>query len=298
MALTFARNYAPIVYQEVILGAQTIPDMVSRLFNVQTTASKKNYRLGVGGTNIEVWDEYTLTGQTGHSDIDRGYATTFECAPYTRRITLDKSDLKEPGGINVYQTALREIGQSAMRKRQVDGAKIFINSFSASYTGADGVSLCNGSHPQGPDDTGTTYDNTGTDALSYTAILDARDNLRNLTDQQGGPLYVNGTYILAPIELLRTLQEIIPPAQKPGTANNDSNAVQGFTYDVWDELTNAKDWWLIDPIRMRQHLLWFDRSPLTMMVVDENTTDITYEFHMEYVNGWVDPRWLYGNDVA
>lgn len=297
MAMIFARNYAPVVYQEVILGTQSIPDMVSKLFNVQTTQSKKQYRLGIGGTQIEVWDEYGQTGQTGHGDIDRGYATTFEADPFTRRISLSKSDLKEPGGIDIYSTALREIGISAMRKRQVDGAKIFINSFSSGL-GADGVVLCSASHPQGPDDTGTLYDNTGIEALSYTAILNARDNLRNLVDQQGGPLYVNGTFILAPIELLRTLQEIIPPAQKPGGANNDANAVQGFTYDVWDELTNAKDWWLIDPVRVKQHLLWFDLSPLSMMPVDETTTDITYEFHMEYVNGWVDPRFLYGNDVA
>jgi hypothetical protein len=296
--MTFARNFAPVVYQEVILGTQSIPDMVAKLYNVQATQSKKQYRLGIGGTQIEVWDEYNQTGQSGHGDIDRGYATTFEADPFTRRITLLKSDLKEPGGIDVYQTALREIGVSAMRKRQVDGAKTFINAFSASFVGADGVALCSASHPQGPDDTGTTYDNTGTEALSYTAILNARDNLRNLVDQQGGPLYVNGTYILAPIELLRTLQEIIPATNKPGGADNDSNAIQGFQYDVWDELTNAKDWWLIDPVRMKQHLLWFDRSPLSMMVVDENTTDITYEFHMEYVLGWVDPRWVYGNDVA
>lgn len=297
-SMSWANAYAPVVYQYFMAGVQMVPTLIPRLFNVQTTTSKKQYRVGVGGTSTEVWGEYTLSGVTGHAAIDRGYATTFECDPFTARVSLDKSDLKEPNGINIYQASLKAIGISAAQKRETDASNIFNNAFSSSYVGADAVSLCNDSHPYGPDDTGNVYDNKGTAALSYKALKDARVAMRQLVDQQGNPLFRNGTTVLLPIEINDTAAEIINAQAKPGTADNDANAVSGFQFVQWDYLTDANNWFLLDMIWTKQHLLWFDRSPLSMMVVDETTTDITYEFHMEYVTGWSDPRWVYGSEVT
>lgn len=300
MAFTWASKYAPVVYGYFKAGVAMVPSLLPQLFNMSTTASKKVYRVGVGGMSTEVWAEYGRTGVTGQGDIDRGYATTFECEPFTARVTLLTSDLKEPNGISLYESTIQEVGISAQQKRETDGAGIFVNSFTASapYLGADGVALCSATHPYGPDDTGNVYVNTGTAAFSYAAMLSSRQAMRALVDQQGNPLFRQGRLVLLPIELNDTALEIQNASGKPGTANNDGSAADGFIYRSWDYLTNAKDWWLLDPIWSRQHLLWFDRTPLHMMIVDETTTEITYEFHMEYVVGWSDPRFVYGNDVA
>ena len=297
MAMNWAKNYAPVVYNYFMTGVQMVPSLIPRLFNVQTTASKKNYRVGVGGMSTEVWSEYSNTGITGHGDIDRGYATTFECDPFTARVSLLKSDLKEPNGISIYQSSIQGFGISAAQKRETDAAAIFNNAFSGSYLGADGVALCSASHPYGPDDTGNVYSNYGTAAFNYANLKAARLAMRQLVDQQGNPMFRNGTLVLLPLELNDTAKEIIDAQAKPGGADNDANAVSGFDFVQWDYLSDAESWWLLDQIWMKQHLLWFDRSPLSMMVVDETTTDITYEFHMEYVTGWSDPRFVYGNAV-
>jgi hypothetical protein len=295
--MEFARNVAPVVYKFFSTGVQSVPDMIPRLFRVENSTDLKEYRQGVGGMSTEVWGEYNLTGQSGHADIDRGYATTFEHEPFTARIALEKRIIKR-GGIGVYETALREIGISAMQKKQVDGASHFVNAFSGSYLGADGVALCSASHPKGPDATGDTYDNTGTAAFNYTNLKAARQAMRQWTDQQKNPMHRNGRLVLLPTELYDEAMEMATARGKPGTADNDGSVAGGFQYLEWDYLTNAKDWWLLDELRLKQDLLWFNSEPLHMMIVDETTTHITYEFNMEYSSGWSDARFVYGNDVA
>jgi hypothetical protein len=295
--MTWANQYAPVVYQMFKVGTQLVPTKIPRLFNVMTSTKLKEYRVGVGGMSTEVWNEYNATGQTGHTDIDRGYATTFEHDPFTARISLRKNAIKKEG-IGVYQAAIQEIAISAMQKRETDAASHFVNAFSGSYLGADGVALCSASHPKGPDATGDTYDNTGTSAFSYTSLKEARQNMMDWTDQQGNPMFRNGRLVLLPNELFDEAEEMRTARGKPGTADNDGSVAGGFVYERWDYLTNAKDWWLLDELWMKQHLLWFDSEPLHMMIVDETTTDITYEFNMEYSSGWTDARFVYGNDVA
>jgi hypothetical protein len=298
MALTWASDFAPVVYEFFKTGVDMVPSLIPTLYNVQGSMDAKEYRKGVGGTSTVVWDEYNLTGQTGHADIDPGYATTFEHSNYTARFSVKRNDINDRGGISVVQTGLQEMGISAAQKRETDAASTFVNAFDSDFTGADGVSLCNASHPQGPNDTGTTYSNTGTAAFNYTNVKAARQAMRNFVDQQGNPLFRNATLGLVPIELNDEVLEITTLQGKPGTANNDANAIVGFEFRQWDYLTDANDWWLLDPIWMRQHLQWFDRAPLTMMIVDETTTDVTYEFHMRYSYGWTDPRFVYGNEVT
>lgn len=294
--LTYAKDYQPIVYEWFMQSVENIPSLIPELYDVQTTNDLSVYSLGVGGAPVEVWDVYKNTGRAGAIEPDKGYPKTFTLVEYPVRLPIKKLYL-QTDKTGLIREAIQEVAISAAQKRERDAASVFNNSFSSSFLGPDGVSLCNASHPAGPDNTGTLFDNTGTEAFSYTAVKNARVEMRQWKDGQGNPLYVKGSLCLLPIELENSALEIFGADGKPGTANNDANATRGFQYRVWDDLSDAESWWMLDPMRTKRFLKWYNFRGFETMVVEETTTDIVYEFKMTYVFGWRHWSFVYGNQV-
>jgi hypothetical protein len=283
-----------------MMGVNMIPSVIPALYNVQTSNSAFEYFLGLEGTDVEGWNVYKDTGISAYADFDRGFPKTFQHFNYTRKFKLLQDYIEDGTLNNAAAVALRGMGISAAQKRETDAASTFIYAFTASapYLGPDAVALCSATHPFSASNA-ATYDNTGTEAFSYQALTNARQNLRNLADGVGNPLMRNGTLVLHPIELQKPVDEVLGASGKPGTGDNDGSSARGFTGLAWDFLTNATDWWLIDPVWAKQSLFWFNRVPLgAPMIVEQATTHVVYEFRMRYSWGFIDPRFVYGNDVA
>ncbi len=89
---------------------------------------------------------------------------------------------------------------------------------------------------------------------------------------------------------------------KPGTADNDANYVrsQGWSVIVWDYLTDANNWFMIDSAMAAQHLFWIDRVPLefTADPTGDFNLEAKYRGYMRYSYGWSDWPWLYGHNVT
>lgn len=297
MALTWADTYKPVVYQWFRTGMDSIPSLIPVLFDVRMSDAASEYALGVGGVPTDQFDVYEDAGRVANVDVDRYYPTTFTHVEKPIRFTLKRKDVDDDQ-MGLVQEALDQLGLAAAMKREQDGASVFVNSFDSNFVGADSVALCSASHPYGPDNTGETQGNTGTAALSYDSIKSARSAMRGWVDSQKNPLPRMGTMMLIPPELEDTAMEITRAELKPGTADNDASATQGFNYMVWDYLTNAKDWWMLDMNYTRRFLRWYNRKNLEMEIVEQTTTHVIYEFYMRYSYGWVDWRFAYGNDVA
>jgi hypothetical protein len=299
MTISWAEDYQPVVYNLFMMGVDMVPSLIPALYNVQTSNSAFEYFLGLEGTDVEGWNAYKTSGETAYADFDRGFPKTFQHFNYTRNFKL-LQDYIEDGTLNgAAQMAIRGLGISAAQKRETDAASTFVGAFTASapYLGPDGVALCSASHPYSRSNA-DVYDNTGTESFSYTALTNAREELRDLKDGVGNPLMRNGTLILHPIELQKEVDEVLFATGKPGTANNDGTSARGFTALAWDFLTNAKDWWLIDPVWAKQSLFWFNRVNLYNQIVEVETTHVVYQFRMRYSWGFIDPRFVYGNDVT
>jgi hypothetical protein len=293
MAVTWAKDYQPIVYQWFLEGVDMVPSLIPTLFDVRPSSDLHEYSVGVGGIPVEAWDQYSREGKTAQVDLDRGYPKTFTQVEYPVRYSLKKI-LIQTDKLGVIQQGLNEVGISAQQKRETDAASVFNNSFTDGL-GPDNVYLCSASHPVGPDNSGTLRDNTGTEAFSYTAMKNARKAMRNWTDGQGNPYMVNGKLALLPIELEDQALEIFGAVNKPGSTINDANAVRNFQYATWDFLTDEESWWMLDPLRCKRFLKWYNFDEWQVMVVEETTTDIVYEFKMTYTYGWTHWSFVYGN---
>ena len=297
MAKRYAEDYQPIVYEWFMEGVESVPSMINELFMVQGSTRADERTLGVGGSPVEPWLDYERDGKVSHVDMDLGYAETYTHKEYAIRVSLKTKHI-EDDQTGLIQQTFADVGVSAQQRRETDAASVFNSSF-ATVLGPDGVVLCSASHPVGPDNTGTTRDNLGTEAFSYAALKNARDNMRGWNDGQGNPYMVNGKLALLPIELDLEASEIFGATGKPGTTSNDASALNelGFGYKVWDYLTDAESWWLLDTVRTKRFLRWYDRKLLFPKIIEETTTHVVYEFMMRYSFGWSHWSWLYGNTV-
>lgn len=269
---------------------------VPMLFNIVPSSKAQEHDLGFG--TFGNWAEYK--GAIEYDSADQGYKTTYTHAEFARGFTVERK-LVDDDQYNIINKMPRMLATGAYRKREIDAASVFNNAFSSSYTGGDGVSLCNDSHPLSPVNS-DVVDNAGTTALSYSAVIATRKLMRSYVDDRKQLIPINPNLIIVPPELEDTAIEIVKTVGEPGTADNSVNVTRefGLNYVVWDYLTDANNWFLVDSGLMKQFLNWFDRTPIefAMDPSSDYMLKASYRGYMRYSYGWSDWRWVYGHAVT
>jgi phage major head subunit gpT-like protein len=280
------------IQREALAADSRIP----LLFNVAGSSKAQEHDLGSGGLN----DFQEYKGAIEYDDNDQGYKTTYTHVEYAKGITVERK-LVDDDQYNIINQRPRKLSIAAMRTREKHAASVFNNAFSGSYLGGDAVALCSASHPYSPQNA-TTQSNTGTTALSYAAVIATRKLMRAYVDDRGEIVTVNPDTILVPPELEDTAFNILETQLKPGTADNDANFVRSKVNRaiVWDYLTDANNWFLIDSMLAGLYLNWFDRVPLEFAADPTSDYQLVAKFraYMRYSYGWSDYRWVYGHNVT
>jgi len=274
---------------------------IPMLFNVETSSKASEHYLGVGG--LGNWEEYK--GAIEYDDPEEGHKTTLTHVQYARGFVVERS-LVDDDQYNLITPRPKQLGMGAARTREEHAASVFNNAFSGSYLGGDSKALCADDHPRSPSNT-TAHDNKGTTALSYDAVVSTRRLMRETKDDRGKLIAVNPNLILIPPELEETANAIVNTMQsgqpqKPDTADYHDSLPgrQGLQYLVWDYLTDANDWFMIDTALARLHLLWLDRVPVEFSMDPASNFNLRakYRGYMRYSYGWSDWRFVYGHAVT
>jgi phage major head subunit gpT-like protein len=279
--------------QRDALAAQSV---IPALFNVQSSSAHQEHDLGMGGMGD--WTEYK--GAIEYDDMEQGFKKTYTHVEYVKGFKVERR-LVDDDQYNIINRRPRELALAAVRTREKHAASVFNNAFSGTYLGGDSKALCAADHPYSPSVT-TAINNTGTTALSYQAIVDTREAMRAFVDDRGQLVPVNPRLILVPPELEEEASSIVQTMNKVDITDYHDNFVRrkGIDYLVWDYLTDADNWFLIDPEMAKLYLLWFDRVPLEFEM--DPTSDFRLEArfrgYMRYSYGWSDFRWVYGQAVG
>lgn len=280
---------------DIATGELAAQSRIPMLFNVATSQKAQEFDLGVG--SFGNWDEYK--GAIEYDDPEQGFKTTYTHVEFARGFTVERK-LVDDDLYNIINQMPRKLGIGAMRKREVDAASVFNNAFSSGFVGGDNVVLC-GSHPYSPSNA-STQSNAGSTALSYDSVIATRKLMRAFKDDRGELIPINPDTLLVPPELENTAWEILESMGKPGTADNDGNYVRstGINLVVWDYLTDANNWFMVDSQLAMMYLNWFDRVPLEFAADPTGTFNLQarYRGYMRYSYGWSDWRFVYGHAVA
>ena len=182
--------------------------------------------------------------------------------------------------------------------KQVKAAAVLNNGFNAAYTGGDGVSLLNSSHPLVNGGTNSNAPATAAD-LNETALENAVIQIAAWTDERGLLIAAKPRKLIVPPALQFVATRLLETELRVGTNNNDINAIknngsvpEGYSINHFLTATNA--WFLITDVpNGLKHVV---RTPLqNSMDGDFDTGNVRYTSRERYSFGWSDPLGIYGS---
>ena len=227
---------------------------------------------------------YTYNAE--HAEMGLGYAIT--------RKAIDDNLYKSEFGPS--NDGLME---SFKETEELYGANIFNTgtTFNANV-GGDGVALFSASHPTDAN----TVSNIASPAvgLNETSLLNGAIAVRSTwIDNAGLKIHARAKKAVVPTQLEPIALRLFRSELRPGTANNDVNAILGMNesfkegFVVWDYLTSSFAWFLLTN---HDGLILFNRKPFEMDMSVEFTTDnLLVKGYQRYVFSYYDWRAVWGS---
>lgn len=221
-----------------------------------------------------------------HTEIGLGYAIT--------RKAIDD---------NLYKTQFQpsNLGliESFQQTKEIYGANVLntATTYNANI-GGDGVALCSTAHPI---DGGTVANRPAVDVdLNEATLLNAMIGIRtNFKDQAGLKVFARGRKLIIPPHLEPTAIRLTKTELRPGTADNDMNAIMMTAgglpegYMVNDYLTSEFAWFLLTNI---DGLSYMERIAFeTDMQVDFVTDNLLVKGYERYSFGYYNWRSTWGS---
>ena len=279
--------------------------MLDTLFDVTDSDKSQEEYTGVGARRLPP----VFTGVVQYDDIDQYYNTAIRNYTFADGSQIERQ-LVEDDQYNTAKARVANLATAFNMASEHDAAQIFINGFTdsgtnrmgASTNGADAVGLLSTAHPYSPRVTGTTQSNEGTLALNLANLDTTIQNMQNWTDDKGQLMSVNPDILLVPPELKRTAVQIVGDRAvwEPGSAQFDVNMFAGqLRLLVWNRLTDANAWFVIDSALAKQFLKFQWRiRPEFSMEDDFDLLVSKFRGYMRYGMGWIHWGFILGQNPS
>ena len=192
----------------------------------------------------------------------------------------------------------RALARSMQHTKEIKGANIFNNATTTSL-GGDGQALLDGSHPLGGGGTASNILATPAD-LSETSLETLLVQISQAVDDRSIPIALSGRKLAVPPGLIFIAERIIKSNLRPGTADNDINAMRNMGMIpegvvVNQRFTNPDQYFILTdcPDGMKH----FVRSPIKKAVEgDFESGNLRYKCRERYSFGFTDWRGVYGSE--
>ena len=215
---------------------------------------------------------------------------------YGLAFALTKVLVEDGDHIRIGQTYARHLAQSLIETKETLCANILNRAFNGSYTGGDGVSLVNASHPIA----GGTFSNVLSTAanLSQTSLEQILVQIRNAVDNNGKRIRLTPKQIVTGPSNVFQAEVLLKSALRTGTANNDINPIKSMGSLPGGQanlarITSTTAWWV--QTDAPEGLKMVKRRGLEKsMEGDFETDNMRYKATERYAVGFTDPRALYG----
>ena len=217
-------------------------------------------------------------------------------------IALGFSITEEAIEDNLYDSLSARYTKSLARgmayTKQVKGASVLNNGFSASYLGGDGVALFSTSHPTVNGGVNANTPSTQVD-LNETSLEAAVIQIAAWTDERGLLIAAKPRKLVVPPALMFVATRLLETNLRVGTNNNDVSAIvnngtipEGYTVNHF--LTDVNAWFMLTDVP--NGLKHFVRTPLqNSMDGDFDTGNVRYKSRERYSFGWSDPLGAWGS---
>lgn len=202
---------------------------------------------------------------------------------------------------NLYEQLARgrtsALAFSMRTTKEIVHANVLNRAFNSSYTGGDGVELCATDHPT-LDGTQANELSAGAD-LSEAALEDMLILIDGAKNTRGLQIGLMGTKLIIPRQLRFEAERIVNSNLRPGTADNDLNAIRSLNTlpdgVVMNHFLTDTDAWFVKS-NAPNGLTHFNRRALRFEKdSDFDTSNKKHKATERYSAGWTDWRGLFGS---
>ena len=231
-------------------------------------------------------------------DTERqGYTTRYNHVVYALGFIITREIYEDDQYDQVGKRKANALARSMKYTKEIVASNIFNRATNSSYTGGDGVSLLNASHPNVA---GGTWSNMPTSAadLSEAALEQAYIDIAAFRDDRGLLIAAKPKkLIIAPANAFEA-KRILGTDGRVGTADNDLNAIKTMgvipEFTVNHFVTDTDQWTIVTDVA--DGLKYFERrGDQFEMDNDFDTENAKYKATARYSFGWSDPRCVYGS---
>jgi phage major head subunit gpT-like protein len=281
--------------RKIFMDEYALPEgQVDTLFGVETSSKATEYDLSIGGTG----DMEEFTGTIPYDDFKQQYRVSYTHKEWVKGMKVERK-LVDDDQYSVINKRPAQLALVSKRTKEKHGSTVFNNAFNTTiFAGGDGLALCASAHTRVG--TVSTVGNSGSTALSQTAVEATRLLMRQFTDETDNLITARADTLLVPPALEETAWEIITTSQKLNTAENNANFSKGkYNIIVWDYLTDSNNWFMLDSRMAKMYLKWFNRIPVEFNKDKDFDTYISkWSVYTRYSYGFSDWTWIYGHNVA
>lgn len=192
----------------------------------------------------------------------------------------------------------KALARSMQHTKEVKGANVLNFADTAGYTGGDGQRLLSTAHPLYSGGTLSNRPTTMAD-LSEATLEDALVAIAGFTDDRGIPIAATGVRLIVPSQLRFVAQRLMFSDFRPGSADNDVNAIKSMGmlpggFSVNQRLTDPNAWFIKTDVP--DGLKHMKRLAIQRGVEgDFETGNMRYKARERYSFGWSDFRGVYGS---
>ena len=247
----------------------------------------------------------SLKSEGGQTSFDNGAGQRFVYNAESFEVGLGYAITRKAIDDNHYKSEFNptnlQLLDSFNQFKEIQAANIFNSGTTYDSTvGGDGKAFFATDHPVD----GATVANRFATALDLneSSLLQGMENVRkNFVNEAGLKIYARAQKLVVPVKLEQVAVRLTKTELRPGTANNDVNAILSVAgglpggYMVWDYLTSDTYWYLLTNYA-KEALLMMERIKFeTDMQVDFTTDNLLVKGYERYVPIYNDWRAAYGS---
>ena len=273
------------------------PAQWSQVFD-DSKASNMAYEEDVEATGFGLASIKTEGGSISYDSHSQGPTTRYTHVTYALGFQCTREEEEDNKYEKVAKGRTRMLAFSMRQTKEIVLANIFNRAFNSSYTGGDGKEMVATDHPIVA---GTQSNELSPAAdLSEAALESMLIQIGDATNSRGLKIRLQGRKLIVPNALQFEAERILNSNLRPGTANNDVNAMRsmGKLPDgvfVWNYLTDTDAFFIkTDSPDSVKH---FTRRAVEFKQDNDfDTENHKYKSTERYSAGWSDFRGIFGSE--
>jgi hypothetical protein len=274
------------------------PVEYTKLFDKNTSSRAFEEDVGISSFGLAV---VKPEGSGISYDSERqGFTTRYQHVVYALGFIVTREAMEDDLYDVVGQKKAQGLAFSMRQTKEIVAANVYNRAFNSSYTGGDGVSMVNASHPNIAGGTWSNQIGTAAD-ISEAALEQAYIDIAGFTNDRGLLIGVRPKSLIIPRQIMFEAKRILTADGRPGTDNNDPNVLKSMGVIpevVMNHYLTDTDAWFIRT-SVKDGLKYFERRADSFdMDNDWDTENAKFKATARYSFGWTDPRAIYGSAGA